>query len=195
MGKRILLIQGHPDPAGNRYGHALAAAYAKGAEAAGHELRQIRVAELDFPLLRTQEEFHRGPLPEGLRASQAAIARAEHLVIFFPLWLGTLPALLKAFFEQVMRPGFAHSPEGEGGRPRMLLEGRSARIVVTLGMPALVYRGYFGAHGIKVLERSMLGFAGIAPVRTTLIGSVEALSEAKRLGWLSKMEDLGRRAR
>jgi putative NADPH-quinone reductase len=28
-------------------------------------------------------------------------------VIIYPLWLGAMPALLKGFFEQVFRPGFA----------------------------------------------------------------------------------------
>ena len=31
---------------------------------------------------------------------------AEHLVFLFPLWLGDMPAVLKGFLEQLMRPGF-----------------------------------------------------------------------------------------
>lgn len=38
---RFTIVQGHPDPAGGHYGHALAQAYASGAEAAGHEVRTI----------------------------------------------------------------------------------------------------------------------------------------------------------
>ena len=57
--------------------------------------------------------------------------------------------------------------------PKKLLGGRSARLVVTMGMPALVYRWYFRAHSIKALERNILGFVGIAPIDETLIGSIE----------------------
>ena len=53
----VAIIQGHPDPAGGHYGHGRADAYAQGAAAAGHELRRIEVARLDFPVLRTQAEF------------------------------------------------------------------------------------------------------------------------------------------
>ena len=58
--KRILLIQGHPDPKGGHLGQALAQAYADGAAEAGHALRRVDVAQLDFPLLRSAEEWEHG---------------------------------------------------------------------------------------------------------------------------------------
>ena len=87
--------------------------------------------------------------------------------------------------------------QGAAGDPRSdctELAGRSARLVVTMGMPALVYRWYFRAHSLKALERNILGFVGIAPVRETLVGSVEGLDEAERKEWLAKLAALGRKA-
>ncbi len=188
----IVIIQGHPDPAGGHLCHALAQAYAEGAREAGHEVTEIPVAKIDFPLLRTQKEFRDGTLPEVLKPHQDVIGRGQHFLIVYPLWLGAMPALLKAFFEQVFRPGFAFKP-GKGFMTPMF-KGRSARIVVTMGMPALVYRWYFGAHGLKTLEKSMLGFIGIKPIRESLFGMVETASEKRRAGWLVRMRDRGRRA-
>jgi putative NADPH-quinone reductase len=190
MTKRIAIIQGHPDSRGDRFLHALAAAYAEGARAAGHEVRTIDVARLDFPLLRTKDDYEHAAAPAAIREAQATIGWAEHLVILFPLWAGTLPALLKAFLEQVFRPGFAFAYV-EGGMPKKLLRGKSARIVVTMGMPAFVFRWYFGAHGVKSLKRSILGFAGIAPIDDTLIGMVEAGDGSARERWLARMHALG----
>jgi len=190
MGRRVVVIQGHPDPAGGHFCHALAKAYADGAAATGHEVRRIDVATLDFPLLRRKREFDDGEPPAAIVDAQQGIHWAEHLLIVYPLWLGTMPALLKAFLEQTMRPGFAHEI-GERGWKR-LLSGRSARVVVTMGMPALVYRVYFGAHGLKALERSILGFCGIRPIRHNLVGNVEAYDHAARERWLQKMDALGR---
>ena len=129
-----------------------------------------------------------------IEQAQQDIAWAEHLVIIYPLWLGTVPALLKGFIEQAMRPGFALR-EKEGGEewPKPRLAGRSARIVVTMGMPAFFYRWFFGAHSLKSLERNILKFVGIKPIRETLIGMVETKDEAKRGAWLAKMEALGRK--
>ncbi len=137
------------------------------------------MARLDFPILRTQEDFEHGHVPETLVEARDAIVSAQHLVIVFPLWHGTMPALLKAFLEQVMPPGVALEYRTHGF-PRGLLAGRSVRLVVTMGMPALIYRWYFRAHGVRGLERSVLGFAGMAPVRETLLGMVDAASDAKR---------------
>jgi len=101
MSHRIAVIQGHPDAAGAHYGHTLADAYAQGALAAGHALRRIEVAQIDFPWLRSKAEWEQGALPVSLQEAQAAIQWANHLVFVFPLWLGGMPALLKGFLEQV----------------------------------------------------------------------------------------------
>lgn len=193
MGRRIAIIQGHPDPRGGHYCHALADAYAAGAAESGHEVEFIDVAGLDFSLLRTREDWNRSSPPPAIRGAQEVIARADHLVILYPLWLGSMPALLKAFFEQAMRPGFATTRVESGMKWNKLLAGRSARIIVTMGMPALVYRWYFRAHSLKSLERNILAFCGIAPVRATLIGMVEG--EQHRAAALRKVQKLARLGR
>jgi putative NADPH-quinone reductase len=192
MPHQVAIIQGHPDPAGNRLCHALADAYAKGAVTAGHQVARIEVAQLDFPILRTQKDFETGQMPESLVEARDAIVSAQHVTIIFPLWHGTMPALLKAFIEQVMRPGVALEYR-KHGFPRGLLAGRSARLVVTMGMPAMIYRWYFRAHGVRGLERSILGFAGMRPIRESLLGMVDAASDVRRRRWLARMNEFGRR--
>lgn len=191
---RILIVQGHPDASAAHLCHALAESYAAGAREAGHELRQLDVARLDFPLLRSQQDWEQGRLPPGLRQAQEDIAWAQHLLIVFPLWLGEMPALLKGFLEQVARPGFAFKAEGGNPFGRKGLQGRSARVLVTMGMPALVYRFYFRAHSLKSLERNILGFVGIAPIHETLVGLVGQLKPAQVQAWQEKLRRLGQRA-
>jgi putative NADPH-quinone reductase len=107
MAQRITIIQGHTDPAGNRFCHALADAYAAGAEAAQREVRRIEVSNPDFPLLRTHAEWETGTPPASIASAQEAIGWAEHLVVVYPLWQGMMPALLKGFFEQVFQTSIA----------------------------------------------------------------------------------------
>ena len=190
MTKRVAIIHGHPDPAGRHLLGAMADAYADGAIAAGHQVRRIEVAKLDFPLLRTQLEFETGELPPSLVQSRDDMRWAEHWVFLFPLWHGTMPALLKGFLEHIFRPGFAMEYK-EKSFPRRLLVGRSARIVVTMGMPVALYRWYFGAYGVRSFERSMLSFAGIKPIRESFFGLTFA-DDKKRARWL---EDLRRHGR
>jgi len=194
MRKHILIIQGHPDPKGNHFGHALAWAYAEGAKQGGHEIKTIDVAKLDFPLLRTKDDFDRGTPFDSIVEAQRSIRWADHLAIFFPLWLGTMPALLKGFLEQVFRPGFAMAQPEKTRWPKGALHGKTAHIIVTMGMPATVYRWYFRAHGVKALEHNILRFSGIKQVRETLIGMVDASSD-RREKWLTRLRTLGRAAR
>jgi putative NADPH-quinone reductase len=190
MANRITIIQGHPDPTGHHLLHAMADAYAEGATTSGREVRRIEVAKLDFPLLRTQEEFETGTLPSVLTQPREDMRWAEHWVFIFPLWHGTMPALLKGFLEQMFRPGFAMEYK-KAGFPKRLLAGRSARIVVTMGMPALLYRWYFGAYGLRGFERSMLSFAGIKPIRESLYGLAFA-NQQKRARWIEDMRRCGK---
>ena len=192
MRKNILIIQGHPDVSHDHLCHALAAAYEKGARESGYEVKTICIANIDFPLLRTNEDFYSTDPVPVIRQCQQDIRWANHLVIFYPLWMGSMPALLKAFFEQVFRPGFAMEPVDGGRKWVQLLKGKSAHIIVTMGMPAFIYRWYYGAHGLKSLERNILKFTGIGPIKESLIGMVEE-SQAHRVSWLEKMFNFGKK--
>ena len=191
---RILVLDGHPDAGEGRYLHALAAAYARSAREAGHELREVALPSLDFVPLRTAAEFASGEVPPAVGRLQEDLTWANHLVVLFPLWLGDMPGQLKSLLEQVLRPGFAFAASRGKGLPRKLLQGRSARIIVTMGMPAFFYRWYYGAHSVKNLERNILRFCGYAPVRTSIVGMVEGMSDASRQRWLRKVAALGKEA-
>lgn len=192
MSKRILIIQGHPDASEPHLCHALASSYNVGAQSAGHTVKHVNVAELDFPLLRSQKDFETGSVPSSLKPIQNDLLWAEHLVIFFPLWAGDMPALLKGFFEQIMRPSF--SGEHTSFFDKKVLSGRTARVVVAMGMPAVVFRWYFRAHSIKSLERNLLGVVGIAPVHETLIGLTGNMKAVDAAKWLTKLKRIGERA-
>ncbi len=190
----ILVIQGHPDPAGGHLCHALADAYIEAARSAGHQVQAVTPAALDFPLLANAREWEEGELPPALVPAQRAISQAAHIAIFYPLWLGDMPACLKAFLEQVARPGFALAKHASNPLHAGLLAGRSARVVVTMGMPALFYRWYYGAHSLKSLERNILKFVGIAPVRNTIVGGAGKMDAAAVERWRQRMRALGTKA-
>lgn len=193
MGKRILVIDGHPDPRPERLCSALADAYAAGAEAAGHEVRRIDVGRLEFPLIRDADTFIKDAPPPTIAEAQDAVRWCEHLVVIHPLWLGSAPAVLKGFFEQVFRYGFALKAGGRGVGG--LLQGRSARVVATMGMPGFIFRTVFGGFGVRAFERGILRLSGFAPVRLSYFGGVGALSPSQGAALRERMRRLGRAAR
>jgi putative NADPH-quinone reductase len=190
MAKRILIINGHPDPARERLCSAIADAYGKGARDGGHTVQRLDIGALDFPLITSADAFTADVSPKGIEAAQQAILWADHVVIIFPLWLGGLPAKLKAFFEQTFRYGFALSAPGQ--KMQGLLKGRSARMIVTMGMPTVIFRWVFGAHGVRAVERGMLWISGFRPIRSLFIGGVGGPQDLKPQ--LRRVEALGRAA-
>ncbi len=141
-------------------------------------------------------------------AAQEAIRWADHLLIVHPLWHGHFPAVFHALLEQVFRPGFAVE-SGQGWMPEKLLKGKSARIAVTIGMPAWFYRWCLGAHSLKSLKYNILCYSGIAPVTATLIGRTGAgaalppferdfpklLNARQPERWLGRMRSFGQEGR
>ena len=122
MAKRIVVIQGHPDASGERFCHALADAYVDGARTANAEVRQVDVGQLEFPLLRTKADYDLGKsgTPRSLVPAQEAIEWSQHILIVYPLWHGTMPALLKGFLEQTFRPEVALNYSDDGFPKQML---------------------------------------------------------------------------
>jgi len=153
-----------------------------------HEVRQHRINELGLPVLASAADW-RGEPPAEVGEAQQAILWADHIVFVYPLWMGDMPALLKAWIEQVFRPGFAFNDPHQG-IPEKLLRGRSARIVVTMGMPGWFYRLFYRAHSVRSFRRNVLRFTGIRPVRLSLVGLVEG-SEKNRQRWLDRIQQLG----
>lgn len=189
---RIAIIVGHPKT--GSFCHALGERYAEGARAAGHQVDLFVTGAMDFdPILR--EGFARAqPLEPDLRAAHDAVLAADHLVFLFPLWLGGLPAQMKGFLERVLQPDLIDSKQPGKEKYVKPLKGKSARIIVTMGMPAFFYRFIFRAHAVKMLKNNILWWMGVRPVRTTIFGGVEKAGDKGRKRWLAEVERMGRHA-
>jgi putative NADPH-quinone reductase len=187
---RILVINGHPDPDKSHLCAALAEAYAKGATAAGHAVARLDVGALDFALIRSLKDYQGPTMTDDIRRAQDMAQATDHLVLVFPIWFGSPPAALKAFFEQLLRKGFAlSSPQAAMSS---LLSGKSARLIVTMGAPVSIYQLLLGGHGVAALARGLLWATGVGPVRKTLLGRAHLNDPAKKARWLALAEDLGR---
>ena len=116
---RILILQGHPDPSETHLCHAIAESYRMAAEQNGHEVQVIRIAKEDIPYLRSKAEWESGDLPAVAQTGQAAVRAADHIVLVYPLWMGDVPAIVKAWIEQVLRKGFAFEMDRKSWKPAL----------------------------------------------------------------------------
>src|SRR3970040_388843 len=138
MPKKILVILGQPQR--QSFGAALAQAYAEGARASGAEVRELFLGDLKFDPAGAMNHSSPPALETDLVMAQEAIKWAEHLVFVYPIWWGTIPALLKGFIERVFLPGFAVNFRDNSPLWDKLLTGRCAQLLVTLHTHSWVYR-------------------------------------------------------
>lgn len=188
--KNTLIIIGHPDP--ESLNHALAEAYRKGLEIAGNNFKKIDLSELKFdPVLKFGYRKKMALEPDLLNAQQL-IKEADHLVFFYPLWWGFMPAILKGFFDRILLPGFAYKFL-QNGRWLKLLKNKTAHLIVTMDSPPLYYTLRYRDAGIKVFKNGILKFCGINKTKVTKIGSVRFSSENTKQKWFKKIEILGKK--
>jgi putative NADPH-quinone reductase len=195
MKKSLVIINGHPDPEPKRLSGSLCGAYADAARKAGHIVRIINLSQLDYSFLRSKHDWEHEDVPDVLCDAQKALIEADHWVVIYPLWMGTMPAKLSAFFEQVLRPGLLPSDHEPGSSWMPSLDEKSARIIVTMAMPGAVYKAWFRAHSLKSFERNMLKFIGLDPVKHTVVGNVYNKSDRAMEKVFKKVRALGRDAR
>lgn len=190
-GRRVLVITGHPSD--QTFGYALAEAYAEKVVEKGHEVRFLRLDQLKFdPILhggyRTAQV-----LEPDLQAAQGSMLWADHLVFAYPVWWGSVPALMKGFVDRTFLPGFAFRYSTGNRFPLQLLKGRSAHLLVTMDTPPWYFRWGYGAPALRQMKKTTLAFCGIRPIRSLLVGPVLGSSQARRVVWLRKARTLAAR--
>ena len=187
---RVLVLTGHPRR--ESLCAALADSLARGAEASGHDVRRLALADLPVDLTPPDYAAVDAPPAPWVAEVQAAIADCEVLVIVAPLWWGALPAALDALLERVLLPGFAFRYHSRGLGWDRLLTGRRARLILTTDSPPWYLRWVLGWPLVRRLRRQVLGFCGIAPTAVTLFGPVKTSDASTRDRWLATAEALGR---
>ncbi|MFA5123262.1 NAD(P)H-dependent oxidoreductase [Zavarzinia sp.] len=191
-GRRILTILGHP--AGDSFCAALEEAYSGAASAAGAEVSRLRLGDLAFDPILRQGYRSRMELEPDLQAARAAILAAEHLVFVYPIWWGSVPALLKGFLDRCFLPGFAFAYRSERQPlPDGLLKGRSGRLIVTSDTPGWFNWLVYGAPGHRMMTQTVLKFCGVKPVRRTVCAPIRHSTAEARARFLARAADAGYR--
>ena len=189
--KKLLIINGHPDE--KSFCNSLAQSYKIGADSAGVECKLVNLYDLKFnPILYHGYRLITELEPDLLEIQQD-ILNANHLVLVYPNWWGTYPALLKGFIDRVFLPGFAFKYLEKSPLPAKLLKGKTARLIVTMDTPAWYYFMVNRKPGHNSMKIGILGFSGIKPVKISSFSPLRSSDEKKRKKWLAEVEKLGER--
>lgn len=189
--RKILVVLGHP--VGDTFSDTVFDAYTKAAREAGADVQVLKIREMQFDLNFRAGYRGEQSLEPDLVSAQEAISWCNHLVLIYPNWWSTFPALMKGFIDRTFLPGFAFRYRKGSLRWDKLLVGRSARVIVTMDSPPWYYRFVLGKPGHNAMKKGILGFCGFRPVRVTTLGPIKTSSPAKRDKWLKKISLLGKK--
>ena len=187
--KRILIINGHPDK--ESFNFALSEAYKQGAAQSDAEIKEITIRELDFNPNLQFGYRKRTELEPDLLEAQDKLKWADHLVWIYPVWWGSVPAMMKGFLDRVLLPGFAFNKRENSLWWDKCFTGKTARIICTMDQPAWYYRLVYGSPSHHAMKKVTMHYIGVKKVRITAIGPIRLSKEGFRSKWLKKVEKLG----
>ena len=191
--KKILIINGHPDK--ESYNYALSEAYKTGAASSGADIKVINIIDLKFNPNLQYGYRKRTELEPDLIKSQEDLKWADHLVWIYPVWWGSVPAIMKGFLDRVLLPGFAFKKREGSIWWDKYFTGKSARIICTLDQPPWYYRLIYRSPSHSAMKKLTMNFIGVKSVKITTIGPIRLSKDRFRKNWLTKIEKLGRRGK
>jgi len=189
--KQILVLLGHTNA--DSYSGAMADAYCKGVEEGGHELRRVNIGDLHFdPIL------HKGykeiqELEPDLQALQDSFRWADHIVIVYPNWWNTMPAIVKGLFDRFWLPGFAFNFNKKTKKLEQHLKGRTARVIIVAGSHSPLKTWWKYGDYTNEIQHGILEFAGIK-THVSPFGPCERVDQGCRDAWLLQVEGMGYKA-
>ena len=191
-----LIVFNHPY--GGSFCGAILAAVERGLKTGGHKCRVINLDQDDFdPVMRSKDllafvgagragEDALDAIDDQVREYKEHLEWAEHLVMIFPVWWMTTPAMTKGFIDKVIFPAIAY--DMKDGRLVSRLSLRKVTVISTMNTPADIYREVFGNPLEGSLIKGTFRQIGIENIEWTSLSEVKQVSRGQREAWLEEIE-------
>ncbi len=216
--RTVLLVHAHPEPA-SLTSHLTRLAQAT-LEAQGHTVLQSDLYRMNWKAVFDAQDFPDRSNPEHLSfiqesrhafshqcqtddvtAEQRKIQAADAVLMLFPLWWFSMPAIMKGWIDRVWAYGLAYGYRDAGNRHRYGeggFAGKRALLAVAVGGPEVDYspRGINGPLDqlLFPITHGTLFFPGMQVLPTFAVyGAVQIDSERMRrieAAWLQRLNGL-----
>ncbi|MCM6763547.1 NAD(P)H-dependent oxidoreductase [Rathayibacter sp. ZW T2_19] len=179
MGRvNTLIVTAHPDP------ESLTATTAKRiAESVGAvEVADLAAEGFDPRFSAADRHSYRvaGEFPEDVAREQRRLDGAEHLVLVFPVYWWSMPALLKGWIDRVFVNGWAFSIDPAGGMRRRL-GALTVHLVPIAGDDAGVYERHGYEQALRTqIEHGIVDYCGAVRGVTAFVHESEQEDEGAR---------------
>lgn len=194
---RTLIVYNHPRE--GSFCSAVREAVENGLKTGNHEYKVIDLDRDGFdPVMREKDLkafVTAGRIGEdGLEEVDPLVLRymkmmrwAEQIVMIFPIWWMTTPAMTKGFIDKVIFPGIVYKMEG-GKLVSKLSSLKQVTIITTMNTPSEVYQDVFGNSLEGSLVKGTFNQIGIHDIRWISLNMVKQAGDEKRWVWLDEIE-------
>lgn len=190
---KTLIIYAHPNP--KSFNAAIRQATEAEVKETGGEVRTHDLYATGFNAILKSDDFTElaaGRVPADVQPLQDDIRWAELLVVIFPTWWASVPAILKGYFDRVLSNGFAfqYGPGGAEG----LLKGKRAIVFQTTGTPGEVLEPSGMTRAMTACtDMGVLQFCGLEVAAHEYFYGVPYVSDTDREQMLGRVrETIGR---
>lgn len=194
---KTLIIYNHPHE--GSFCSAIRDAVQTGLDNAGHAFKLINLDADGFdPVMREKDlkAFVQGGKigEDGVEGVDPLVWKyieklrwAERVVMIFPIWWMTTPAMTKGFIDKVIFPGLVYKMEG-GKLVSMLSKLKQVVIITTMNTPSEIYESNFGNSIEGSLIKGTFNQIGIHDIRWISLNMVKQVNDEKRWLWLDEIE-------
>lgn len=204
----VLIVYAHPEP--KSFGRALLDRSVQTLQSCGHEVVVSDLYAMDFQPVATGDDFTERRFPDALQYDreqkqssqrrtftpdiQAEIDKllaCDLLILQFPLWWFSVPAIMKGWIDRVFVNGTVYGAGGKrfdnGG-----LKGRKAMLAFTTGcFPDMMEPdGLLGQRDVILwhLQHGTFGYGGLQVLQPFVGFSIQYTDEAQRKAYLDAYE-------
>lgn len=137
--KKILIVTANPSSQG--FTHKIADTYTQTARELWYEVQLVDLYKPENvqDYLRYENVKTDWPEDEKKKSMQEKITWADELLFIAPVWWGSVPAVMKNFFDINFQAGFGFQ-YGEKGNVIWLLKGKTAGLIMTSDAPGFIYK-------------------------------------------------------
>ena len=193
---KSLIVLAHPEP------QSFCSEFARRAAARLQSAGEVRILDLhaeDFdPVIRPShfprrasperfepmvEQAHQattGAVTADVAEHQAAVRWCDRLLLVFPLWWWSMPAILKGWIDRVFSADFAYGAQDLGGRIAMLC--------TTAETKAERFEPTDGRNPLHHIERGILKFCGFDVAPSFVAADIYDATDADRRKLLADFE-------
>ncbi|OZC41629.1 NADPH:quinone reductase [Rhodococcus sp. WWJCD1] len=198
----ILWVYAHPEA--RSLNGSLRDAALKRLRADGHTVEQSDLYAMQWNPVVTAEDYAHDPterfqvatasstalaagtLAPDIVAEQQKLLRADAVVLQFPLWWFSMPAIMKGWVDRVFVEGFGYGIRASDGSTRRygdgMLAGQRAMVVVTMGGSehTVSPRGINGDldEMLYPIQHGILFYTGMSVLPPVLVASADRMAES-----------------